>query len=254
MAAGVRSRARSRPAPRRRASTWSRRRIRRRSATCCAPTRSTASSSSRARRIFSRLISSRSSSRRALTRQLPIVIYGSGGGDALSRWRRRDGVFALREARSLERLMDAVYFSLHRPLGDLSDTERAGHRGVAPRQPRAGGQESADRRRRHAQHLRAVDGAARPRHADHLGQQRPRGDPPRAGGSVDRHRADGHHDAGDGRHDDDARDPQARTAQRLADHRRHRESDERRPREVHRSGRLGLSRRSPWTRSTCSAC
>jgi signal transduction histidine kinase/HAMP domain-containing protein/DNA-binding response OmpR family regulator len=61
---------------------------------------------------------------RELTRQLPIVIYGSGGGDALSRWRRRDGVFALREARSLERLIDAVYFSLHRSLHDLSDGER----------------------------------------------------------------------------------------------------------------------------------
>ena len=61
---------------------------------------------------------------RALTRQLPIVVYGSGGGDALSRWRRRDGVFALREARSLERLMDAVYFSLHRSVGELSDGER----------------------------------------------------------------------------------------------------------------------------------
>jgi CheY-like chemotaxis protein len=61
---------------------------------------------------------------RALTRQLPIVIYGSGGGDALSRWRRRDGMFALREARSLERLMDAVYFSLHRSLSELSEGER----------------------------------------------------------------------------------------------------------------------------------
>jgi CheY-like chemotaxis protein len=61
---------------------------------------------------------------RPLSRQLPIVIYGSGGGDALSRWRRRDGVFALREARSLERLMDAIYFSLHRSLGDLSVAER----------------------------------------------------------------------------------------------------------------------------------
>jgi CheY-like chemotaxis protein len=61
---------------------------------------------------------------RVLTRQLPIVIYGSGGGDALSRWRRRDGMFALREARSLERLMDAVYFSLHRSLGELSESER----------------------------------------------------------------------------------------------------------------------------------
>jgi signal transduction histidine kinase/DNA-binding response OmpR family regulator/HAMP domain-containing protein len=61
---------------------------------------------------------------RALTRQLPIVIYGSGGADALSRWRRRDGVFALREARSLERLMDAIYFSLHRSIRDLSEGER----------------------------------------------------------------------------------------------------------------------------------
>jgi HAMP domain-containing protein/signal transduction histidine kinase/DNA-binding response OmpR family regulator len=61
---------------------------------------------------------------RVLTRQLPIVIYGSGGGDALSRWRRRDGMFALREARSLERLMDAVYFSLHRSVRDLSEGER----------------------------------------------------------------------------------------------------------------------------------
>jgi len=62
---------------------------------------------------------------RALTRQLPIVVYGSGGGDALSRWRRRDGVFALREARSLERLMDAAYFALHRSISDLSDDERS---------------------------------------------------------------------------------------------------------------------------------
>jgi CheY-like chemotaxis protein len=61
---------------------------------------------------------------RAVTRQLPIIVYGTGGSDALSRWRRRDGVFALREARSLERLMDGVYFSLHRSLGELSDGER----------------------------------------------------------------------------------------------------------------------------------
>jgi HAMP domain-containing protein/signal transduction histidine kinase/CheY-like chemotaxis protein len=60
---------------------------------------------------------------RASTRPLPIVIFGSGGSDALSRW-RRDGVFALREARSVERLVDAVYASLHRPLTELSAAER----------------------------------------------------------------------------------------------------------------------------------
>jgi CheY-like chemotaxis protein len=61
---------------------------------------------------------------RAVTRQLPIVIYGANGLDTLSRWRRRDGVFALREARSLERLMDDIYFFLHRGLRELSDAER----------------------------------------------------------------------------------------------------------------------------------
>jgi CheY-like chemotaxis protein len=33
-------------------------------------------------------------------------------------------MFALREARSLERLMDAVYFLLHRSIGELSERER----------------------------------------------------------------------------------------------------------------------------------
>jgi CheY-like chemotaxis protein len=61
---------------------------------------------------------------RAVAQQLPIVIYGENGTDALSRWRRRDGVFALREARSLERLVDFIYLFLHRGMGELSDDER----------------------------------------------------------------------------------------------------------------------------------
>ena len=86
--------------------------------------RSTASSSSRVPSDLQPADLIEVVEQRVLTRQLPIVIYGSGGGDALSRWRRRDGMFALREARSLERLMDAVYFSLHRSIGELSDAER----------------------------------------------------------------------------------------------------------------------------------
>jgi CheY-like chemotaxis protein len=86
---------------------------------------------------------------RVLTRQLPIVIYGSGGGDALSRWRRRDGgSWAARGARSLERLMDAVYFAAP-PMRELSRAS-ASDRGSAPRHPRARRQEGAHRRRRHA--------------------------------------------------------------------------------------------------------
>jgi CheY-like chemotaxis protein len=61
---------------------------------------------------------------RSLSRQLPVVIYGESGTDPLSRWKRRDGVFALREARSLERLMDVIYLFLHRGVGDLSTNER----------------------------------------------------------------------------------------------------------------------------------
>ncbi|MGE5640022.1 MAG: response regulator, partial [Clostridia bacterium] len=60
----------------------------------------------------------------AVTRQLPIVLYGAEGTGTLSRWKRGDGVFALREARSLERLMDQVYFFLHRSVAGLTAEER----------------------------------------------------------------------------------------------------------------------------------
>jgi CheY-like chemotaxis protein len=61
---------------------------------------------------------------RSVTSQLPVVMFGENGAGTLSRWRRRDGVFALREARSLERLIDFIYLFLHRGLSDLSDAER----------------------------------------------------------------------------------------------------------------------------------
>ncbi|HLS87509.1 MAG TPA: response regulator, partial [Burkholderiales bacterium] len=63
--------------------------------------------------------------RQAVTRQLPIVMYGAEGTGTLARWKRGDGVFALREARSLERLMDTVYFFLHRNVARLSPKERS---------------------------------------------------------------------------------------------------------------------------------
>jgi len=60
----------------------------------------------------------------AVTRQLPIVLYGAEGTGTLGRWKRGDGVFALREARSPERLMDYVYFFLHRSVAGLTLEER----------------------------------------------------------------------------------------------------------------------------------
>ncbi|EEF24373.1 conserved hypothetical protein, partial [Ricinus communis] len=104
----------------------------------------------------------------------------------------------------------------------------------------AGGQEGADRRRRHAQHLRAGHGAGLARDGDRLGRQRSRGDPAGAGGSRHRHRADGHHDAGDGRAGDHAADPPPAARARAAHGRGDRQGDEGRPPEVHRGRRLGL--------------
>jgi signal transduction histidine kinase/DNA-binding response OmpR family regulator len=59
-----------------------------------------------------------------VTRQLPIVLYGPEGGDALATWKRADGVFALREARSVERLLDTIYFFLHRSIMGLAQEQR----------------------------------------------------------------------------------------------------------------------------------
>ena len=83
-------------------------------------------------------------------------------------------------------------------------------RGPAPVGRRPAGQEGADRRRRHPQHLRADQRARGARHDGDLGRQRPR----RAAHhgctrAPHRHRADGHHDAGDGRHRHHARGAQA---------------------------------------------
>jgi signal transduction histidine kinase/DNA-binding response OmpR family regulator/HAMP domain-containing protein len=60
----------------------------------------------------------------AFTRQLPVVVYGGDTSDALARWKRPDGIFALREARSPERLLDTVYLHLHRNVLALSQAQR----------------------------------------------------------------------------------------------------------------------------------
>ena len=56
--------------------------------------------------------------------------------------------------------------------------------------------------------------ARAPRHEGADGEHRPRGDRDARGHARGRHRADGHHDAGDGRLRDDARDPPAMPAYR----------------------------------------
>jgi CheY-like chemotaxis protein len=65
---------------------------------------------------------------RPVTQLLPIVFSGAagskGGEEKLARWRHGEGALALREAHSTERLLDYVYFFLHRSTGSLSQDER----------------------------------------------------------------------------------------------------------------------------------
>jgi CheY-like chemotaxis protein len=61
---------------------------------------------------------------RAVTQRLPVVLYGIEETAATTQWKRSDGVFALREARASERLLDYVYFFLHRNATSMSPDER----------------------------------------------------------------------------------------------------------------------------------
>ena len=126
----------------------------------------------------------------------------------LNGWRALARSSTVREIRTPERLLDQASFFLHRnfatmpeshrmALGRLHDADR-----MLPRQARH------DRRRRHAQHLRADVTARGTGHGRGVARQRARRDPPSAGPRRYRHRADGHHDAGDRRHRDHPGDPQ----------------------------------------------
>jgi signal transduction histidine kinase/HAMP domain-containing protein/CheY-like chemotaxis protein len=63
---------------------------------------------------------------RPLFRQLPIVLYGEEGvGVGVgAEWKRGHSAFALREADSLQQLLDATAFFLHRGTASMSDEER----------------------------------------------------------------------------------------------------------------------------------
>jgi len=61
---------------------------------------------------------------RPLTRQLPIVLHCDGDDTVEARWRRGHSAFALREAHTLEHLLDATAFFLHRGTAAMSEQER----------------------------------------------------------------------------------------------------------------------------------
>ena len=64
--------------------------------------------------------------KRPVTLQVPVVVFGAGEKAAalVQRWQRGDGAFALREAHSVDRLLDHVYFFLHRNAAAMSPDER----------------------------------------------------------------------------------------------------------------------------------
>ena len=147
-------------------------------------------------------------------------------------------------AASPERLFDETALFLHQVAEDLPEDKKT-HAG-APAQLRrdAGRPHRAGGRRRHAQHLRPVERARAARHARADGDDRPRGrlDPRTL--TRGRDRADGHHDARDGRLRDHRADPRQSRAAAAADRGADRQGDEGRPREVPGSRRLRLPRQA----------
>ena len=62
--------------------------------------------------------------RQPVTQILPVVFFGDKGGEALARWQNSEGTFALREAHTRERLLDYIYFFLHRSAASMPAAER----------------------------------------------------------------------------------------------------------------------------------
>ena len=164
----------------------------------------------------------------------PVIVYTGRSltRDEEQRLRRFSQSIIIKDARSPERLLDEVTLFLHQVESDLPAERqrmlqsRARPRGGARGPPHPGG------RRRRAQHLRAVErarAARAPRWRSPATAAR-RSRRSSAARSTERQRgrprADGHHDAGDGRPDRDARDPQAARVEEAADHRAHRQGDE----------------------------
>ncbi|HZE90619.1 MAG TPA: response regulator [Rhizobacter sp.] len=72
---------------------------------------------------------------RPLARQLPIVLYHDGAQALGARWAHPHSAFALREAQTLERLLDATAFFLHRGTAAMSERERESVQGLHEADP-----------------------------------------------------------------------------------------------------------------------
>ncbi len=59
-----------------------------------------------------------------VTQTLPVVFFGDQGAELIARWKNSEGSFALREAHTTERLLDYIYFFLHRSAASMPSAER----------------------------------------------------------------------------------------------------------------------------------
>ncbi len=164
----------------------------------------------------------------------PVIVYTGRvlSPDEEQRLRRYSKSIIIKGAKSPERLVDEVTLFLHSVESALPPEQQRMLRAARQRDHVFEGPHDPACRRRRAQHLRVVacDRAARREARDRA--QRPRGARCARAQSRHRPRADGHHDAGDGRPDRDGRDQEALRARAPADHRAHRESDGKRSPEV----------------------
>ena len=135
-------------------------------------------------------------------RDLPVIVHSrrelSPKDEA--RLRRYAEALVVKDVRSPERLLDETSLYLHRVEARLP-SEAADARAAAHGRRRLQGQEGADRGRRRAERVRADERLRAPRHGGRVRRERPRGH--RGAEGEPRHlaRPDGHHDAGDGRHE-----------------------------------------------------
>ena len=144
-------------------------------------------------------------------RDLPVVVFTgkelSPDEDAQLHTLARSVV--VKGVESPERLLDETALFLHRVVADLPAEKQQMLERLHRSDEDLVGQDGAGGRRRRAQHLRALERARAARHEGADRQHRPRGDRARSRRTPrHRDRADGHHDAGDGR----LRDHAARSA------------------------------------------
>ena len=180
----------------------------------------------------------------------PVIVYTGRSltRDEEQRLRRFSRSIIIKDARSPERLLDEVTLFLHQVESDLPEERQRMLKTARAR-------ESSFEGRRilvvedDARNIFALASIFEPKGAEvaiarngrEALQALERGQHERQRG---RPRADGHHDAGDGRADRDARDPQASRVAQAADHRPDRQGDEGRPGEVPRGRRQRLHRQA----------